>query len=189
MLSRYKLIIQYDGTKFFGWQLQKNKRTIQGVLEETIKLILKSDSRIPVYGSGRTDTGVHALGQVAHVDMNIKMNSESMMRALNGNLPKDIQILNFIRVNNDFHSRFNAIKRCYIYQFYTGKSLLFNNQSWHIKSLDLKLLNILSAFIIGEHDFLSFSKFNKDKINTSCIIYTSLWETENNIVYFNVYLK
>jgi len=96
LLSRYKIIIQYDGTKFFGWQLQKNKRTIQGVLEETIKLILKSDSRIPVYGSGRTDTGVHALGQVAHVDMNIKMNAESMMRALNGNLPKDIQILNFI---------------------------------------------------------------------------------------------
>ena len=186
MLSRYKLIIQYDGTKFFGWQLQKNKRTIQGVLEETIKLILKSDSRIPVYGSGRTDTGVHALGQVAHVDMNIKMNSESMMRALNGNLPKDIQILNFIRVNNDFHSRFNATKRCYIYQLYTGKSLLFNNQSWHIKSLDLKLLNILSTFIIGEHDFLSFSKFNKDKINTSCIIYTSFWEIENDIVYFKI---
>ena len=186
MLSRYKLIIQYDGTKFFGWQLQKNKRTIQGVLEETIKLILKSDSRIPVYGSGRTDTGVHALGQVAHVDMNIKMNSESMMRALNGNLPKDIQILNFIKVNNDFHSRFNATKRCYIYQLYTGKSLLFNNQSWHIKSLDLKLLNILSTFIIGEHDFLSFSKFNKDKINTSCIIYTSFWEIENDIVYFKI---
>ena len=186
MLSRYKLIIQYDGTKFFGWQLQKNKRTIQGVLEETIKLILKSDSRIPVYGSGRTDTGVHALGQVAHVDMNIKINSESMMRALNGNLPKDIQILNFIKVNNDFHSRFNATKRCYIYQLYTGKSLLFNNQSWHIKSLDLKLLNILSALIIGEHDFLSFSKFNKDKINTSCIIYTSFWEIENDIVYFKI---
>jgi len=186
LLSRYKLIIQYDGTKFFGWQLQKNKRTIQGVLEETIKLILKSDSRIPVHGSGRTDTGVHALGQVAHVDMNIKMNAESMMRALNGNLPKDIQIINFMRVNNDFHSRFNALKRCYIYQFYTGKSLLFNNQSWQIKSLDLKLLNILSTFIIGEHDFMSFSKFNKDKINTSCIIYTSLWETENDIVYFKI---
>ena len=73
MLYRYRLIIQYDGAKFFGWQLQKNKRTVQGVIEEALKLILKSNSRTPVHGSGRTDKGVHAWGQVAHADMDIKM--------------------------------------------------------------------------------------------------------------------
>jgi tRNA pseudouridine38-40 synthase len=186
LFYRFKIIIQYDGTNFFGWQLQKNKRTIQGVLEKTLKLILKSKSRIPVHGSGRTDTGVHAWGQVAHADMDIKMDVESMMKAINGNLPKDIQILDFIRVKNDFHSRFNAKKRCYRYQLYNGKSLLFNNQSWYIKSLDLKLLNKLSTYLIGKHDFLSFSKFNKNKINTFCIIFTSLWKVKNGIVYYKI---
>ena len=186
MLFRYKLIIQYDGTNFFGWQLQKNKRTIQGVLEETLKLILKSKSRIPIHGSGRTDTGVHALGQVAHADMDIKMDVQSMVKAINGNLPIDIEILDIIRAENEFHSRFNAIKRCYIYQFYTGKSLLFNNQTWYIKSLDLKLLNTLSTLVLGEHNFLSFSKFNKEKINTFCTILTSLWKVENNIIYYKI---
>ena len=186
MLFRYKLIIQYDGTNFFGWQLQKDKRTIQGVLEETLKLILKSKSRIPIHGSGRTDTGVHALGQVAHADMDIKMDVQSMVKAINGNLPIDIEILDIIRAENEFHSRFNAIKRCYIYQFYTGKSLLFNNQTWYIKSLDLKLLNTLSTLVLGEHNFLSFSKFNKEKINTFCTILTSLWKVENNIIYYKI---
>ena len=186
MLSRYKLIIQYDGTNFFGWQLQKNKRTIQGVLEETLKLILKSKSRIPVYGSGRTDTGVHALGQVAHTDMDIKMGVQSMAKAINGNLPIDIEILDIIKAENQFHSRFNAKKRLYIYQLYTGKSLLFNNQTWYIKSLDLELLNTLSTLVLGEHNFLSFSKFNKEKINTFCTILTSIWKVENNIIYYKI---
>ena len=186
MLYRYRLNIQYDGAKFFGWQLQKNKRTVQGVIEEALKLILKSNSRIPVHGSGRTDKGVHAWGQVAHADMDIKMGVQSMVKATNGNLSNDIEILDIIRVENQFHARFNATKRCYRYQFYSGKSLLFNNQTWHMKSLNLELLNTLSIFVLGEHNFLSFSKFNKEKINTFCTIFTSSWKVENNITYYKI---
>ena len=164
MLYRYRLIIQYDGAKFFGWQLQKNKRTVQGVIEEALKLILKSKSRIPVYGSGRTDKGVHAWGQVAHADMDIKMGVQSMVKATNGNLSNDIEILDIIRVENQFHARFNATKRCYRYQFYSGRSLLFNNQTWYMKSLDLELLNTLSIFVLEISTQFLITKKNCGKI-------------------------
>ena len=186
MFSRYKLIFQYDGTNFSGWQLQKNKRTVQGVIENALIRILNSNIRIPIYGSGRTDTGVHAWGQVVHVDLKINLNSRNLINAINANLPKDVELLNLTKVENGFHSRFDATKRLYVYQCFTGKSLLHRNQCWKTIDLNVLKLNSLASEILGEHDFLSFSKFNKLKLNTNCKIFFSEWKKKDSIVYYKI---
>ena len=152
MFSRYKLTFQYDGTNFYGWQLQKNKRTIQGVIENAFKKILKSNTRIPIHASGRTDTGVHAWGQVVHVDLNVNIVSKNLLNAINSNLPDDIELLKLSKVNNEFHSRFDATKRLYRYQCYIGESLL-QNQCWKVQDLNMLKLNTISSQILGSHDF------------------------------------
>ena len=186
MQYRYKLVIQYDGSKFFGWQLQKEKRTIQGVLEGSLKKILKSKTRIPIHGAGRTDTGVHAWGQVAHSDIDINFKSDKLINAFNANLPVDCRILSITRISNHFHSRFDASYRDYRYQLYTGNSLLFRNQCWIKTRLNLEKLNTLSRMFIGQYDFLSFSKFSIEKKNTLCTIYESKWYLENGMTIYKI---
>ena len=186
MVSRYKLILQYDGTNFFGWQLQKNKRTVQGVIENAISRILKSNVRIPIYGSGRTDTGVHAWGQVVHIDLKVNLNIKNLINAVNANLPSDVELLNLMKVDNSFHSRYDATKRLYRYQCFTGKSLLYGNQCWKKRDLKISKLNSISSQITGEHDFLSFSKFSKTQLNTNCKIFISKWKKKGDIVYYEI---
>lgn len=183
---RYKITIQYDGSYFFGWQLQKNQITVQGLLEKTFQKISKSQNRIIVYGSSRTDTGVHAFGQVAHVDLFLNLNSQKIKNALNGNLPRYCSISEVDKVNLDFNARFNATSREYIYQCYTGRSFLFNNQSWILPKLDIKVLNLLSENLLGDIDFLSFSKFRKDLKNTNCKIFSANWKKEKNMYTFHI---
>ena len=183
---RYKITIQYDGSYFYGWQLQKNQITVQGLLEKTFQKISKSQNRIIVYGSSRTDTGVHAFGQVAHVDLFLNLNSQKIKNALNGNLPWYCSVSEVEKVNLDFNARFNATSREYIYQCYTGKSFLFNNQSWILPSLDITFLNNLSETLLGNLDFLSFSKFRKDLKNTKCNIFSSCWKEDRNMYTFHV---
>ena len=112
-IKRYKLIIQYDGSSFFGWQLQPNRKTIQGEIEKAIINITSSINRIPIYGSGRTDTGVHAKGQVAHMDIDTNLTPEQLLQALNANLSKNIKIMSIQECNLDFQARFDATKREY----------------------------------------------------------------------------
>ncbi len=183
---RYKITIQYDGSYFYGWQLQKNQITVQGLLEKTFQKISKSQNRIIVYGSSRTDTGVHAFGQVAHVDLFLNLNSQKIKNALNGNLPWYCSVSEVEKVNLDFNARFNATSREYIYQCYTGRSFLFNNQSWILPKLDIKVLNVLSENLLGDKDFLSFSKFRKDLKNTSCNIFSANWKKEKNMYTFHI---
>ena len=103
-MSRYKLEIQYDGTDYLGWQLQKNGRTVQGILESAIKKIANQKDRIKIYGAGRTDTGVHAWAQVAHMDFNSNLKVQDIQNALNANLPNDCRIIDIMQVENNFHS-------------------------------------------------------------------------------------
>ena len=183
-MNRYKITVQYDGTHFFGWQLQKDKRTIQGLIEQVLRLIFDHNKRIPIHGSGRTDTGVHSSGQVAHFDFQTNLSSEIIRKSFNSKLPQDCQIMEVKKVPMSFHSRHSAIKRLYKYQCYVGDSILNRNQSWLIKNLDIDRLNEMSSIIKGEHDFLSFSKYNPNKKNTSCIIYDSEWRETNEFVNF-----
>ena len=152
-------MVQYDGSKFLGWQIQKEGRTIQGVLEDNFKKISNSKDHVKVYGAGRTDTGVHAWAQVAHVDLKTKLNEQDIQNALNANLPLDCRIINIEKIEKDFHARYDAKSRFYRYQCYTGDSILYRNQSWIVPSLDIDYLNIFAKQLIGDHDFLSFSKY------------------------------
>ena len=183
---RYKITIQYDGSYFSGWQIQKNKITVQGLLEKKIRKICKVSNRIVVYGSSRTDTGVHAYGQIAHVDLELNLNIQKIKDALNGNLPWYCRVSEVKKVNLDFNARFNATSREYIYQCFTGKSFLFNNQSWILPRLDIKFLNSLSQNLLGNLDFLSFSKFRKDLKNTKCNIFSAYWKKDKNMYTFHV---
>ena len=107
-MLRYKIIIQYDGTSFNGWQIQKGHQTIQGEIEKALKNFMSKE--IVVYGSGRTDSGVHALGQVAHFDLSKKIDPNILLSAINANLNHCIRIIKCEFVDSDFHARFSAKK-------------------------------------------------------------------------------
>ena len=179
-------MVQYDGSKFLGWQIQKEGRTIQGVLEDNFKKISNSKDYVKVYGAGRTDTGVHAWAQVAHVDLKTKLNEQDIQNALNANLPLDCRIINIEKIEKDFHARYDAKSRFYRYQCYIGDSILYRNQSWILPALDINYLNIFANQLIGTHDFLSFSKFNKDQKNTDCIVFESKWVSNEKMLTYKI---
>ena len=185
-MSRYKITVQYDGSFFSGWQLQKEKKTIQGEIENALEMISGTKTRIPIHGSGRTDAGVHAYGQVAHFDLDTKLSSLELCNAINSKTSKECKIMSVEEISSDFEARFNAIKRCYRYQVYIGNSILYRNQAWLINDIDLDSLKTLSEIIIGEHDFLSFSKFNPEKNNTKSIIYDSVWRKERSMLIYDL---
>ena len=183
---RYKFKIQYDGTNFSGWQNQKDQRTVQGVIEQALGKILKKKSLASVYGAGRTDSGVHAWEQVAHVDLKTSLSCIKIKKALNAHLPIDCKIDQVELVKGTFHSRYDAKRRHYRYQCYIGSSILFRNQSWILPGLNVSYLNRLANSLVGENDFLSFSKFNKGKKNTKCIIYDSKWVDDGKMIIFKI---
>ena len=184
-MLRYKIIVQYDGTAFYGWQTQKSERTIQGELELALKKI--NDSRnVRVHGSGRTDTGVHAIGQVAHFDLKTSLDPFQLKDALNGNLPPDIRIMKCNEVSKDFHARFSAIRRHYNYRIRTDGFILDKSYTWNVDSIDKKNLNDVATLLIGENDFTSFSKNNENLDHRRCIVYESIWKAENQLVNYNI---
>lgn len=184
-MSRYKITLRYDGTNYFGWQMQSRERTIQKELE-TALAPLNNDKRVIMSGAGRTDTGVHALGQVAHFDLDTNLKTPQLLKALNARLPQDIRIIDVVLVSDDFHARFSAKKRYYRYQCYLGENLLFRNQSWNIDEFEISELEKFAKNIKGTHDFLSFSKLNKQLDNTLCNIYESEWNKSENMLIFSV---
>ena len=127
-MPRFKLIIQYDGTNYCGWQIQKNGLSIQEVLENLLKSFSSNDD-VRVIGSGRTDSGVHALGQVAHFDLKTDLDPFILEKAINAKCPKDIAIIYCDVSSKDFHARYSAKWRHYKYQIYTGTNPLYRNQA------------------------------------------------------------
>ena len=183
-MSRFKLTIQYDGTLFFGWQIQASVRTVQGEVEQALLNIDKSTQRIPVHGSGRTDTGVHATGQVAHFDLATKLGERELKDALNAHLSENCRIMSIEKVTDKFHARFDAVRRHYRYQCYVGDSILYRNQAWCLRVPDIQRLNQLAALVIGDHDFQSFGKYRLDQKNTHCTIYQAEWKGQGDFVNF-----
>ncbi len=152
-----KLTIEYDGTNYLGWQVQPKGSTIQGVLEETLRRI--TGEKIRLIGSGRTDAGVHAFGQVAHFKTNSQMSGHSMRRALNSLLPKDIVILKVEEVDENFNARKDCKSKVYEYRILNRnlRSAFHRGYAWHIpEKLNLKEMKEAAQYLIGEHDFSSF---------------------------------
>ncbi|MDB2415080.1 tRNA pseudouridine(38-40) synthase TruA [Rickettsiales bacterium] len=157
-MTRYKCIVEYDGTNFHGWQRQNGFSSIQQSIEEAI--VKFAQEEVEVYASGRTDAGVHALGQVIHFDINKEMPKENVMGALNYHLrPNPIAILDIEEVDKDFHARFDAKERSYIYKMVTRRAplALDVNRVWQLpRELDIDLMQEAAEYFIGKHDFTSF---------------------------------
>jgi len=156
---RLKLIVSYDGGAFAGWQSQRNGNTIQDRIEEAFKKLC--GSRLAVIGAGRTDAGVHALGQCAHVDVPKKnFPGSRWLRALNGVLPPTIRILRAQFVSSSFHARFSAVGKVYRYRIVNSAivSPFERGRAWHVPTtLDRGLLEQAAQLFHGEHDFASFA--------------------------------
>ena len=158
-MYRYQILIEYVGSNFRGWQVQKKGKTIQGLIQEKASKLLKQ--KILVFGSGRTDSGVHAIAQSAHFDCKNKIyEPDRFIKSINHFLNKErVTILSIKRKNNNFHARFSAKMRIYRYIIINrlSRPVLENNKSWHVmKELDLKLMEKGARKLIGTKDFSTF---------------------------------
>ncbi|MCK4578494.1 MAG: tRNA pseudouridine(38-40) synthase TruA [Candidatus Marinimicrobia bacterium] len=180
----YKLLIEYDGSAFHGWQAQKSHRTVQQVLERACATLVNR-RRVVVNGAGRTDAGVHARGQVASVQLDTGIPVDRLADALNNLLPEDIRVFSVERVTDEFHARFSAIRRRYSYTLSRRRPIIGRQYIWFVKyDFDHNLLEQCATLVRGEHDFTGFSKFNPEIDTTVCNIGTSYWELgESQLIY------
>jgi len=158
MAETYKLLLSYDGTDFHGWQRQPRKRTVQGVVENTLTKIIQK--KIPVIGSGRTDAGVHALGQVAHFRAEVSLTEEQLFRAINALLPSDVRVISLDLANPDFHARKMARSKVYQYRILYSHQIspfLFRYVHQWSSPLDLPLMKKAASLFVREDDFSGFS--------------------------------
>ena len=157
-MQRYKIKIEYDGTSFVGWQFQKNGLSIQEVLQKAIFNFAKE--KVVITGAGRTDSGVHALAQVAHFDLKKKIKKKSFLPGINQHIGnKPVTVLKINKTNKKFHARFDAKKRTYQYTIINRQSplALQKNNAWHIrKKLKVKDMKKGARLLIGTHDFSTF---------------------------------
>ena len=157
-MPRYKITIEYDGTNYSGWQQQSKAPSVQEELQKAAFCFLHE--QVTLFGAGRTDAGVHALGQVAHFDTQKTLDPFRICQAFNAHLrPQPISVLNAEIVNDDFHARFDAKKRHYIYKILNRRSrpALYENRAWWVyQPLDEKLMSDAAQVLIGKHDFTTF---------------------------------
>lgn len=184
--TRYKLTFEYDGTDFSGWQIQPEVRTVEGVIEEALATIYQSP--IDIIGQGRTDAGVHAINQTAHVDLPEKFDTEKVMHAMRGLLPGDVSLKNIDPVSNDFHARFDAVSREYLYKITMQPAPLIRNVTWYVyNKLDFKLLEQCAGLVIGEHDFINFCiPPDDEEMTTISTIIKSEWHSEGNLLVYRI---
>ena len=181
---RYFIDISYFGKNYHGWQTQENAITIQEIIDKSLSTILKKD--IKSLGSGRTDTGVHAMSQVAHFDFNGNIIEDFLYR-INSLLPRDISINSINGVKENVSARFDAISREYIYKIHTKKSPFLNDYSYYYKrDIDIELLNKACDIIKKFKDFQTFSKVKTDVNNYNCNVSYAAIEKENNSYFFKV---
>ena len=157
-MQRYKIKIEYEGTPFVGWQFQKNGQSVQEVLQKAIFNF--SEEKVVVTGAGRTDSGVHALAQVAHFDLKKKVKRKNLLPAINQNIGnKPVTVLKINKANKKFHARFDAKKRTYQYIIINRQSplTLQKNKAWHIrKRLNIHAMKKGAKLLLGTHDFSTF---------------------------------
>ena len=166
IMSRFKLYIEYEGTRFRGWQIQKNARSVQGELSFVIKKVFYP-AEFDFQGSGRTDAGVHALRQVAHLDVKTKLPTEIIRMKINDELPADINILGVEKAPQNFHARHDAICRSYVYQISRRRTAFGKKYVWWIKdTLDIEKMKQASQLFIGMKDFQSFTDDDPEEKST-----------------------
>ena len=169
-MARFKLEIEYAGTRYSGWQIQKNARTVQGEIQRAVRE-LSGRADFELYGSGRTDAGVHALRQVAHLDLETKMAPEALHHAINDTLPPDINVLSAQKVPRRFHARHGALARSYLYQISRRRTAFGKPFVWWIKdALDPKRMAEAAGLFVGMNDFRSFTDDDPGETSTRVLL-------------------
>ena len=183
---RFKLTIEYAGTRYSGWQIQKNARTIQGEIERAIAAATELRD-FELYGSGRTDAGVHALAQVAHLEIRSTLPPETLRRRLNDELPADIHVLRAEKVRHSFHARHDAIGRTYIYQVSRRRTAFAKPYVWWVKEdLDLARMRTVAVRFIGFHDFRSFTDSDPGEGSTEVLLEGLDVREDGDLIVFQV---
>lgn len=180
---RYLMTFSYDGSNYNGYQKQPNEHTVQSNIEDALFKI-NSNKFVTIHASGRTDSKVHALNQKAHFNLDKKIDGSKLKHSLNSILPKDIYIKNVKEVKEDFHARFDVIKKEYIYKINIGEynPLEVNYVMQYNKPLDIKKMKKALKLFEGEHDFTSFTKANEIKETFGRTIYKTYFDVSNGII-------
>lgn len=169
-MPRFKLEIEYAGTRYSGWQIQKNARTVQGEIDRAIRQVTRR-REFELYGSGRTDAGVHAIAQIAHLELYTDLPPESLRRKLNDELPADIHIRAISKVPHKFHARHDAVSRAYLYQISRRRTAFFKPYVWWIREdLDVDAMRRAAAAFTGLQDFAAFTDDDPDEKSTKVLL-------------------
>lgn len=183
---RFKLTIEYAGTRYSGWQIQKNAKTVQGEIERATATAT-GERDIELYGSGRTDAGVHALAQVAHLDVHTTLPPETLRRRINDELPADINILLVEKVRHKFHARHDAVGRTYLYQVSRRRTAFAKPYVWWVKEdLDLARMQDAAKRFVGFHDFKSFSDADPREGSTEVMLDALEIREDGDLIVFRV---
>ncbi|MDZ7755953.1 tRNA pseudouridine(38-40) synthase TruA [Rhodohalobacter sp.] len=185
-MKRYKLTFEFEGTDFKGWQRQPDVRTVEGVIEDAFSKFYQEE--INIIGQGRTDAGVHALAQTAHVDLPDRFTIKKIEQAMKGLLPGDVVLKGMEEVDQDFHARFHAVQRAYQYQVSTKPVALNRNLVWsYFFEPNIDLLHECADKIQGEHDFINFCIPNDEEYGTTiCSITESRWREKDGLWFYEI---
>ena len=188
-MNTWKLTIEYDGSRYSGWQEQKNARTVAGQIREAAEDLL--GCQVELHGSGRTDAGVHALAQVAHLRAEVRgpKHPGELIRGINSRVPADIVILEAERVPNSFHARHDATARAYLYQISTRKTAFQKRYVWWVKeALDTGAMQTAAALLTGRHDFICFRALDPSRPGESTVVVvdSASVEVENDLILFRI---
>lgn len=184
---RYFLVVSYHGARYHGWQKQVNAVGVQNVIEDTISQLLNTPTNIS--GSGRTDTGVHALKQYAHFDKDEPIDIRQLTHQLNALLPPDIAVLDILEVRNEAHARFDAVSRSYHYSIHQIKNPFVNDKSYFFTpAMDIQLMNNVAALVADgkERDYACFSKSGGGQFSSLCQITNAKWVIEDSTFLFHI---
>lgn len=185
-MPRYKLTLEYAGTRYSGWQIQANAKTVQGELHRAIREATGA-REFELQGSGRTDAGVHALQQVAHLELGRPVQLESFRRAVNDNLPADINLLAVKAVPHKFHARHDAQARSYLYQVSRRRAAFAKPFVWWVKDdLALEPMREAASRLVGLHDFRSFTDSDPDEVSTKVFVETIDLHEDGSLILFRV---
>ena len=181
-MGRYKLLIEYDGTRYNGWQAQKGQRTVQGTFFTALEGLFPGQ-KAEFYGAGRTDSGVHALGQVAHLAADTNISTVNLQYRLNDSLPPDINVLEITKVPGNFHARHDAVYRSYVYVISRRRTAFAKNSCWWVKdSLTASNMQKIAEIFGGMHDFRSFTDQTPEEGSTLVeIMFTDIHHSDEII--------
>jgi tRNA pseudouridine38-40 synthase len=182
---RYFIELAYNGTNYHGWQYQPDANSVQETLNKALSILLKTE--IDIVGAGRTDTGVHAKQMYAHFDLDSEIDATVLVHKLNSFLPKDIVIYTILKVADDAHARFDAVKRTYEYHMHTFKDVFETEGSWQYQNhLDLDTMNAACQLLFKHTDFECFSKTNSDVRTFNCAIFEAHWQQNGTKIVFTI---